>query len=161
MFTIIKVFIILFLLCLWENPGNFQNKFLRSIEYPGTFSFWLNWRGEEGLLWRVEEIVTLLPRALGCQKRWKSLSFCDIWIILLLFCCILDPLQKSTAGMNSMINLWIDSWTCQNYRILLLARQRSNKLIRAFKRKCIGEYDAVTLTIFYLKVLPDIVSRNC
>ena len=30
----------------------------------------------------------------------------------------------------------------------------------AVKRKCFGEYDAVTLTMLYLKVLRDIVSQN-
>ena len=32
------------------------------------------------------------------------------------------------------------------------------KLLRAFKRKRFGEYDAVTLTMFYVKVLHDMVS---
>ena len=26
-----------------------------------------------------DHIVRLSPRALGCHKRWKSLSFCEIW----------------------------------------------------------------------------------
>ena len=32
--------------------------------------------------------------------------------------------------------------------------------VRAFKRKCFGEYDFVTLTMLYLKVLHDMVSQN-
>ena len=31
---------------------------------------------------------------------------------------------------------------------------------RAFKRKCFGGYDAVTLVMFYLKALHDMVSQN-
>ena len=33
------------------------------------------------------------------------------------------------------------------------------QLLRAFKRKCLGEYDAVTLTMLYLKVPHDMVSE--
>ena len=49
-----------------------------------------------------------------------------------------------------MINLKIDFRTCQKYRILMSARQRPNRWFRAFKRKCFGEYDAVTLTLFFI-----------
>ena len=55
---------------------------------------------------------------------------------------------------SSMIILWIDSRTRQKYRILLSTRKRSNNYswLTPFKRKCFGEYDAVTLTILYLKL---------
>ena len=63
-------------------------------------------------------------------------------IILPLLCWLLDLFtNKHCRAWSSMINLWIDSRTCQKYPILLSARQRSNKLFRAFKRKCFGEYD--------------------
>ena len=56
-----------------------------------------------------------------------------------------------------MVNLWINSKTCQKYRILLSARQRYYNYLELSK-KCFGGYDAVALTMLYLKVLQDIVS---
>ena len=41
-----------------------------------------------------------------------------------------------------------------------VSRAKVQQLLRAFKRKCFGEYDAVTLAMFYLKVLHDKVSQN-
>ena len=35
---------------------------------------------------------------------------------------------------------------------------RSNNYLEP--SKCLGEYDAVTLTVFYLKILDDMVSQN-
>ena len=58
-----------------------QQVFL-STECPWIFSSWSNGRGKKGLFWRVEEEgphCEIFPRALGCHKRWKSLSFCEIW----------------------------------------------------------------------------------
>ena len=75
--TIIKVFIILFLL---EEIGNKQAIFKRnqraliSIKCP-------NWRGEKGLFLRGARIGTTLwdyPQEYLCHKKWKSLSFCEI-----------------------------------------------------------------------------------
>ena len=58
--------------------------------------------------------VRLPPRALCCHKRWKSLSICEIWINLTPLCFLLDPLtNKHCRTRISMINLWIDSRTCQ------------------------------------------------
>ena len=34
------------------------------------------------------------------------------------------------------------------------------QLLRAFKRKCYREYDAVTLSMLYLEVILDMVSQN-
>ena len=63
-------------------------------------------------------------------------------IIVPLLCCLLDPLtNKHCRAWSSMINLWIDSRTCQKYSILLSPRQRSNELLAAFKRKCFGDID--------------------
>ena len=55
---------------------------LLSIKCPWIFSSWKNGRGEKGLFWRMEEEgphCEIFPRAFGCHKRWKSLSFCEIW----------------------------------------------------------------------------------
>ena len=54
--------------------------------------------------------------------------------VLPLLCCLLDPLaNKHCRAWSSMINLWIDSRTCQKYRILLSARQRSNNYLELSK----------------------------
>ena len=50
-------------------------------------------------------------------KDERICPFVKFEIIRPLLCSFLDPL---------MINLWIDSRTCQKYRIMLSARQRSN-----------------------------------
>ena len=62
--------------------------------------------------------------------------------------------------MSSVINLWIDSRTWQKLRIVLPVRQRSNNYIELSKENVLGEYDAVTLTMLYVKVLHDMVSQN-
>ena len=94
-------------------------------------------------------------------RNEKVYPFVKFEIIVPFLCCLLDPLKnKHDRTWSSMINWWIDSRTCQKYRILLSARQRSNKLLRTFKRKCFWEYDAVTLTMIYLKILHDMVSQN-
>ena len=41
-----------------------------------------------------------------------------------------------------------------------VSKAKVQQLLRAFKRKCFGEYDAVTLTMLYLKVFHDMVSQN-
>ena len=52
-----------------------------SVECPGIFSSWPNWRGEESLFGGCKKggRNARLLRALGCYKRWKSLPFCEIW----------------------------------------------------------------------------------
>ena len=44
-------------------------------------------------------------------------------------------------------------------RILLSARQRSSNYLGPSKENILGEYDAVTLTMLWLKVLHDLVSQ--
>ena len=39
-------------------------------------------------------------------------------------------------------------------------RQRSSNYLEPLKENVLGEYDAVTLTMLYLKVLQDMVSQN-
>ena len=45
-------------------------------------------------------------------------------------------------------------------RILLSARQRSSNLRKTSKENVLGDYNAVTLKMLYLKVLHDMVSQN-
>ena len=93
--------------------------------------------------------MRLPPRALGCE------------LILPLLCFLLDTLtNKHFRTWSSIINLWIDSRTFQKLRILLSARQRSNNYLELSKESVLEDNDAVTLTMIYLKVLHDMVSRN-
>ena len=102
----------------------------------------------------------ITPRALVIIKDKKVCPFVKFEIILRFLCCLLDPLtNKHCRAWSSMINLWIDSMTFQKYRILS-ARQRSNNYLELLKGNILGEYDAVTLTMLYLKVLHDMVSQN-
>ena len=41
-----------------------------------------------------------------------------------------------------------------------VSKAKVYQLLRAIKRKCFGEYDAVTLNMLYLKVLHDMVLQN-
>ena len=105
-------------------------------------------------LWDYQEHLVIM-------RDGKVCSFVKFEIILPLLCCLLDPFtNKHCRAWSSMIDLWIDSRACQKYRILLSARQRSNNYSELSKRKCFGEYDTVTLTMLYLKVLHDMVSQN-
>ena len=65
--------------------------------------------------------------------------FVKFEIMLPLLCCLLDPLtNKHCRAWSSMINLWIDSRTCQKYRILLSARQRSDNYLELSKENVLG-----------------------
>ena len=77
-------------------------------------------------------ILRLPPRAISCHKRWKSISFCEIWNNLTLVCSLLGMIKFC------MINLWIDSRTCQKYRVLLSSRQRSNNYLELSKENVLG-----------------------
>ena len=108
-----KVFIILFLL---EEIGNKLAIFKRnqraliSIKCP-------NWRGEEDLFWGVQEEgphYEITPKSTFVIRNEKVSPFVKFEIILPLLCFLLDPLtNKHCRTWSSMINLWIDSRTCQ------------------------------------------------
>ena len=59
--------------------------------------------------------MRLPQRVLGCHKRWKSLSFCEMWnnptLPLFLFDALTD---KHWRAWNSTINLWIARKTFSN-----------------------------------------------
>ena len=79
-------------------------------------------------------IVILPSRALACHKRWKSLSFGEIWNNPIPpFFFIRPPYKKGLQDMDGF--LWIDSRTCQNFKILLSARRRSNNYFELSKKK--------------------------
>ena len=86
MLTIIKVFIILFLLCLWEQgtPWQFSEQ-ISKLSFQLSFEIYsplAQTEGERKTFFggckRGDHIVILSQGALGCYERWKSLSFCEI-----------------------------------------------------------------------------------
>ena len=121
--TIIKAFIILFLLCQWEQgtPGSFQNKSVNSpfIWVSGYILFLPKLKGKERPFLeerkKRDPIVRLSPRALRCHKRYiKKVSPFLKFEIMLPLLCLSDPLtNKHYRTWSSMINLRIDSRTYQ------------------------------------------------
>ena len=145
-----------------EHPGNFQNKsvsssFMRVSRYILFFAK-LKGRG-----------VPFLKGARRGSTLWdypqehlvviSVSSFVKFEIILLCFLLYFYT-NKHCRTWRSMINLWIDFRTCQKWGILLPARQRSSSYLEPSKENALWEYDAVTLTMVYLKVLHDMVSQN-
>ena len=84
-----------------EHPSNFQNKSVSSAcNWVSRYILFLGKQKGRGRPFckKVIHIVILPLRTFGCHKRWKSLSFCEMWnnpTPPLLFS---DPLQVSTAG---------------------------------------------------------------
>ena len=99
------------------------------IDFPGIFSSWPKWRGEGNLFWRVQEGRRLwdypLEHLVNIENE-KVCPFVKFEIFLPNLCRLLDLIKKHCRSWSSMINLSVDSWTFQKYRILLSARQRSN-----------------------------------
>ena len=87
-----------------------------------------NWRGKKDLFWKVARRGTKLQDYNLVDTRDEKVSpFVKFEIILPLLCFLLDPLtNKHCRTWSSVINLWIDSRTCQKQRILLSARSRFN-----------------------------------
>ena len=113
-------------------------------------------------------IVRLPPRALGYHRKWKSLSFWTIWNIPISPLFFIRPLtSKHCMTWSSVINLWKDSGhiksmqqVCIIKTILLSTRQMSSNYLESSKENVLGEYDAVTLSMLYLRVFHDMVSQN-
>ena len=99
--------------------------------------------------------ITLKSIYLVVRKEKKGCPFLKFEIILPLLCRLSDSLtNKHYRVCISMINLGIDSRTCQKCRILMSAR------LGDCKRKGFWECDAVILTMCYLIILHDMVSQN-
>ena len=122
MLTIIKVFINLFLLCLWKKrtPKKFSKQ-ISGLSFQLSFQVCSLFGQNEGE-WKAffrdckkgAHVVKLTPRALGCHERWKVSPFVKFEIILPLLCFLLDHLtNKHCRALSSMINLWKDSRTCR------------------------------------------------
>ena len=96
----------------------------------------------------------LPPRALGCHKRCKILSFCEVWSnpTLPLFFIRL-PYKQALQTWSFIIILWLDSLNSQKQRILLSARQRPRNYLGPSRGYVLGEHNAVTLKMLYLIVL--------
>ena len=143
-----------------EHPGDFQNKSVSSLfNSVSRYILFLAKlkRRERPFLEGARRGATLWDYSqehLFVIRDEKVCPFVKFEIIFPILCCLLDPLtNKHCKAWFSMINLCIDSRTRQKYRNLLSARQKSKKLLRAFKWKCFREYYAVTLTIPYLNAL--------
>ena len=128
-----------------ENHGNLMNKSVSSpfswVSIYFLFLAKLNRKGKifdgarrEAALWDYsqEHLVVI--------KYEKVCPFVKFEIILPLICCLLDPLtNKHCSAWSSMINLWIDSRTCQKYITLLSAKQKSNNYLELSKENVLGE----------------------
>ena len=117
--------------------------------------FWEGARRGGATLWDY------LQEHLVVIKEEKACPFVKLEIILLLLCCSLEPLtNRRCRAWSSMINLWIDSRTCQKFRILLFA-SKGLTITYSFQKKMLSrEYDVVTLTMLYLKVLHVLGSKS-
>ena len=153
-----KVFIILFLLV---RIGNILAIFKMSsyilflVKLKGRGRSFLKGARRGTTLWDYpqEHLVVI--------RDEKISPFAKFEIRLSLFCFLLDPLtNKHWWTWTSMINLWIDCSTCQKQKLLLSGRQRSSNYWKPSKEITLREYDVVTLTMFYWKVLHDMVSQN-
>ena len=114
------------------------------------FSSLPKWRGEEGLFWKVQKGGL----ALGCHKRSKVSPFVKFETILPLLCFLLDPLaNKYCRTWISMINLWIDSKTCQKLGILLSGSQRSNNYLGLSKENVLEDMMLSHWPCFTWKIL--------
>ena len=112
------MFIILFLLCLWEQgtPRNFQNKTVNSPfnSVSRYILFLAKLRGKEKPFLEGTRRGTMLwdsPQEHLVVIRDEEVSpFVKFKIILPLHCFLLDTLtNKHCRTWDSMINLWIDS----------------------------------------------------
>ena len=124
------MFIIGSLLCLWEQgtPGQFSKQ-ISKLSFQLSFqiySFLAQTEGErKAFFGRVQEGGTTLqdyPQEHLVEKKSLLLNLkCYPSFVFI------RPLtNKHCSTWSSMINLWIDSRTCQKYRILLSARSRFN-----------------------------------
>ena len=81
-----------------------------SVECPGIFSSWPNWRGEEGLFWGCRKGAALWDyhqEHLVVIRDEKVCPFVKSEIILPLRCFLWDPLtNKHCRARNFLINLW-------------------------------------------------------
>ena len=108
-----------------EHPCNFQNK---SVSSPFNWVcryilFLAKQKRRGGPFLRVSTLCDYSQEHLVIIKNENVCPFVKFEIILLLLCCLLDPLKgKYCKAWNSLKIFWIDSRTCQKYRILLSAK---------------------------------------
>ena len=123
MLTITKVFIILFLLCLWEQGTPWQfSKQISKLSFQLSFQIYsllAQTQGERKVFFGRCKIggTTLqdyLKEHLVVMRDEKVSPFVKFEIILPILCFLSDPLtNKYCRTWFSMINLRIDSRTCQ------------------------------------------------
>ena len=123
MLTIIKEFIILFLLCLWEQGTPWQfSKQISKLSFQLSFQIYSLLAQTEGerkaFFWKGERNGTTLrdysQDHLVDITDEKVSPFVKFEVILPLLCFSLDPLtNKHCRTWSSTINFWRDSRTCQ------------------------------------------------
>ena len=74
--------------------------------------------------------------------------YVEFEIILPLLCFLLDPLTNRFQDILKVKNPGVS------------ARQRPSNYLESSKENVLGEYDAATWTMVYLKVLHDMISQN-
>ena len=128
-----------------EHPGNFQNKSVNSpfnwVPRYILFLAKLKTRGRSFLevAWTGAGLWDYSQERLVVTKSEKVCTFLKFEIILSFLCCLLDPFtNRHCRAWSSMISLWIDCRTCQKYRTLLSARQRSNNYLKLSKENVLG-----------------------
>ena len=105
-----------------EHLGNFQSKSVNSAVnwVSDTLSSCPNWKGKKGLFWKG---AIMKPRGTTLQDynlvdiaHEKVSPFVKFEIIQSRLCFLLDPLtNKHCRTWSFIINLWIDSRTCQEW----------------------------------------------
>ena len=119
MLTVIKVFIILFLLCLWEQGTPWQFwKQISKLSFQLSFQiYFLLVQTERCLFWKGARKGTTLweysQKHLVVIRDEKVSPFMKFEIILPLLCFLFGLTNTHCRTWSSMINLWIDSRTCQ------------------------------------------------
>ena len=128
-----------------EYPGNFQNKSVSFFLSNEVYYHFSQTEVERRIIFEGShkrgQIVKLFSWVIGCHKRWKGLSFREIWNTpsppLFL---VRHPYKKYCRTWSSMKYEYgyrtMDS--CQKQRILLSTRQRSDDYLKLSKENAFG-----------------------
>ena len=103
------------------------------IECPGVYYSWPNEEERKAFFGACKKkgVVVIRDENVCSLVKFES--------IILLLCCLSDLFtNKHCSAWSSMIILWIDSRTCQKYRILVSAKQRPNNYLELSKENVLG-----------------------
>ena len=147
MLTIIKVFITLFLLCLWKQGTVWHfSKQLSKLSFQLSdqiYALPYQTEGEKKAFsetGKKKNILWHFPQEhLVIIRDEKVCPFVKFEITLPHICFLLNFLtNKHYRTWSSVINLWIYSRICRKLSILLSARQRSDNYWERFKENVLG-----------------------